>query len=294
MKRIIIVIIILLAGEFSLRYFFGFCDTVLIKEDAYTEYIAQPNQERQRFGNRIIYNRFSMRSPEVDSSATLILGMGDSVINGGAPTDQKELATSMLSETLSQQNDDKVQVLNISYGSWGPNNNFGYIKEFGDFGAKYLFLIVSSHDAHDNMTFRKVVGLSSSLPNEQYKTAYGELLNRYLIPKISKIFTDKSTIEKKLQSKEFNKGFDNLLSYTDNHKMDFFVYLHPERAETKRGNYDSYGQEIIEWAEKNNVELIKGLQGSKESFYRDYIHYNAEGQMYLYKKLLPKLEKLLD
>ena len=53
--------------------YFGFCDTVLVREDSEFEYIAQANQKRFRFRNHAIYNSFSMRSEEVDTSSIKIL-----------------------------------------------------------------------------------------------------------------------------------------------------------------------------------------------------------------------------
>ncbi|SHF73353.1 hypothetical protein SAMN05444008_111177 [Cnuella takakiae] len=41
------------ALEWVLRYKFGFCDAVLTQADKDFEYVAQPNQDRKRFGNRI-------------------------------------------------------------------------------------------------------------------------------------------------------------------------------------------------------------------------------------------------
>ena len=159
-------IVLLFILEVFLRQYFGFCNTVLIREDADFEYIAQPNQDRFRFRNHIKYNSFSMRSEAVDSAAVLILGFGDSVINGGVLTDQDSLATTILSDSLTKIHRNKIQFLNVSAGSWGPDNCFAYLKKYGDFGAKSIYLFVSSHDAYDNMNFEKIVDVSESLPSK--------------------------------------------------------------------------------------------------------------------------------
>lgn len=49
-----------------------------------------------------------------------------------------------------------------------------------------MFLLVSSHNAHDNITFEPVVGIHPSYPKENYKLAYRELLDRYILPRIFK------------------------------------------------------------------------------------------------------------
>ena len=120
-----------------------------------------------------------MRSEEVDTSASIILGFGDSVINGGVQTEQDSLATTILSDELSNTAGRKVQFLNISTGSWGPDNCFAYVKKHGNFGAQDMYLFVSSHDAYDNMNFEKIVGVNESFPSKQYKSAIAELFIRY-------------------------------------------------------------------------------------------------------------------
>ena len=117
------------------------------------EYMALPNQCGVRLGNRYYYNVFGMRSDEVNPHKKHILGLGDSVIYGGVQTDQDSLATSLFSAETG------MQMLNISAGSWGPDNCAAYLKEKGMFNAKGIFLLVSSHDAHDNMDFMPVVGV---------------------------------------------------------------------------------------------------------------------------------------
>src|SRR5690349_531508 len=119
--------------ELSLRLVWGFCDAVLMKEDKDYEYIAIP-QSRQRFGNRIYYNSFSQRNDELSISDSIRIALfGDSVINGGTETDQDSLASTKLSKYLTAKYKKTVKVLNISAGSWGPDNCFAYLKKHGDF-----------------------------------------------------------------------------------------------------------------------------------------------------------------
>lgn len=142
------------------------------------EYIAAPNQNRFRFRSHLYYNSYSQRSEEPDSTKTIILGLGDSVLYGGTMIDQDSLATSIFNKNTG------LQMLNISAGSWGPDNCAAYIKEKGLFNAKALYLVVSSHDAYDNMDFTPVVGKHPNYPNKQYLLATWELLDRYIFPRI--------------------------------------------------------------------------------------------------------------
>ncbi|MFN0048046.1 MAG: hypothetical protein ACKVOU_02860, partial [Cytophagales bacterium] len=180
--------IIVALSEFFLRFYFGFCNTVLMKEDSNCEYMAQPSQSRFRFRNMIKYNSFSMRSDEIDSASLIILGFGDSVINGGVQTDHDSLATTILSKSFTKLYQQKVQFLNISAGSWGPDNCYAYLQKYGNFNAKSIYLFVSSHDAYDNMNFQKIVGVNESFPSSQYSLAIYEMFDRYLKPRLISYF----------------------------------------------------------------------------------------------------------
>ena len=124
-KRIYIAIsicfIFIALSELILRYVFGFCDAVLYQSSPAYEYIAQPNQHRYRFFSHIDCNSYSQRSEEPDSTKTIVLGLGDSVIFGGTMLDQDSVATTLFSKETG------MQMLNISSGSWGPDNCAAYL-----------------------------------------------------------------------------------------------------------------------------------------------------------------------
>ena len=278
-------IVLSICLEIFLRMYFGFCDTVLVREDSEFEYIAQANQKRFRFRNHAIYNSFSMRSEEVDTSSIKILGFGDSIINGGVLTDQDSLATTILSDTLSKIYGTKIQFLNISAGSWGPDNCYAYLKKYGDFGAKSIFLFFSSHDAYDNMNFEKIVDNHSSFKSKQYSVAQYELVNRYLVNKIKRklkkkrIQTDNLGINKKKDNALFNTGFSSFLDYSKSKNIPVTIYLHADTKELKLESYNEQGQEIIKFANDNDIPIILDLEnGLKLSDFRDYIHLNSNGQ----------------
>lgn len=292
---IIYLLTFLFVLEVFLRLYFGFCDTVLMKEDPDYEYIAQPSQNHFRFRNHIRYNALSMRSEEVDMSATLILGFGDSIINGGAQTDQDSLATTLLSDSLSKRRGTKVQFLNISAGSWGPDNCFAYLKKHGNFGAKSIFLFVSSHDAYDNMTFEKTVDANVNFPSTQSTFAIYELFNRYLLPRLEQQLAESSSadnkenlgITKQTNSTPFNPGFEQFLLYAKENNLPLTIYLHAEKMELLRGKYNEQGQRIIEFATTNKIPLITDLRNGLEiSDFRDDIHINTQGQRKLAITLL--------
>lgn len=288
---ILILVLFIVVCEFILRYAFGFCDALLYRESDKYEYIAQPNQNRHRFGAYIHYNSFSQRNGEPDSTKVRVLGLGDSVLFGGTWMDQDSLASTLFSDETG------TQMLNISSGSWGPDNCAAYLEEKGTFGASAMILVCSSHDAYDVMTYVPVVGVVPTYPDRQYKLAWAELIDRYLIPRIRMMFGKtevkldpdeqvvknsefKNTVRQK--SSSFNNGFVQLLDISQKKSIPMAIYLHAERDEIKAGRYNDMGQKIIEWTAEHDVCLIEGLKaGETEDMYHDKIHFNEAGQRFL-------------
>lgn len=291
-KGLSILIAVFIGLEITLRYAFGFCDAVLLQEDPELEYINQPNQKRFRFGNTIIYNSFSMRSVELDPNAAKILGLGDSFINGGTPTDHFDLATTILGQKISSKCGKPIQFLNVSAGSWGPDNCYNYLLKYGHFDARALILFVSSHDAYDNINFQKVVGVNPSFPQEQYRIAIIELLDRYVLPRITEqSYTNEESyqslgINKKSSSDSFNSGFKDIYDYCTYHELPLVIYLHAELSEKRIGSYNVQGQEIIDFAKDRNLPLVTDLfEDLQDKEFRDNIHVNQIGQLMIVNRL---------
>ncbi|WP_308547904.1 hypothetical protein [uncultured Parabacteroides sp.] len=281
------IVLLLIGGEIYLRKAPRLCDTVLIQSDPDFEYIAQPNQNRYRFKKHVRYNEYSQRSESVDSSAFIILGLGDSVINGGVQTEQDSMATSRLNVSLSKLLGKKVQVLNISAGSWGPDNCEAYLKRYGMFGAKAAFLLCSSHDAHDNINHQPVVDVNPGFPSHQYKLAYWEVIHRYLLPRILK---QEAPSEISKDGKVFNPGFQALADRFREAGIPFFIWLHPDRVEVEKEAYNQEGEEIIAFCQRDSIPLIEGLGVMSLMDYRDGIHVNEVGQ----RKISAGIEIFID
>lgn len=290
-KKILILIglCILCIIEVLLRCL-GFCDALLYQSSDQYEYIAQPNQDRDRFGAHIHSNSYSQRNEEPDSTKTIILGLGDSVLFGGTWMDQDSLATTLFSKETG------LQMLNIAAGSWGPDNCAAYLEEKGTFNAKAIILICSSHDAYDTMSFTPVVGKFPNYPDKQYKLAIWELIDRYALPRIYNYF---SQVKHKLdpdakviaqiqnaavtkKSDLFNPGFAQIKAIADSLHIPFGIYLHAETNEIIAGQYNEMGNKIIKWAKTNQVSLVQGIEsGETVNMYKDAIHYNEKGQRHL-------------
>lgn len=150
---------ILVAGsEALLRLAFGLGNPPLSMPDPDCEYRCVPSTSYRRFGRSIEYNEWSMRSGPLAKRKTAadefrVLVLGDSVVNGGAPTDQNELATTLLEKHLGAAFSPRpVRVGNVSAGSWGPQNLAGYTRKYGLFDADWVVLVLSSRDLTDVMS----------------------------------------------------------------------------------------------------------------------------------------------
>ncbi|MPR36789.1 hypothetical protein [Salmonirosea aquatica] len=303
LKIFIFLVLILGAAEVFLRYKYGFLNAPLYISDPDFEYIYAPNQEVYRFGNRIQTNEFSMRNdPILPTDTTVILLVGDSVVLGGSLTDNDSLASTLLEKRLFRTLNRRVRVLNIAAGSWGPDNVAAYLKKFGLFNADLICLVASSHDVHDIMTHADVVGKDLNLPDKQYDWALQELWVKYIYPIFLREHLEShasfapraapaqgpTTIHK--NGVGFNPGFGELATMAKQAGIPFFILLHPEISEVEFGNYDGEGRQIIQFAQRDSIRLIKELDlGISTAYYRkhDTIHYNSEGQLFLTNKLYP-------
>src|SRR3954463_15217436 len=103
---LVALLVVLAALEMFCRFFLGLGDPPLSRPDPEMEYMFVGPRTYHRFGNSIVYNSFSMRSREFDArrkdpDELRIMVCGDSVINGGALTDQKNIVTERLERHLS-------------------------------------------------------------------------------------------------------------------------------------------------------------------------------------------------
>src|SRR5690606_2054823 len=180
-KVVFSLLFLLVCIELILRFGYGFCNAPLYIKDADYEYIYAPNQRVKRFGNIIRTNAFSMRSEELsETDTTIVLLIGDSVVNGGSLTDNDDLASTLLEKQLSDTLRKPERVLHISDGLCVAVNAAAYLSKHGIFRAKLSSFVVSSHDAFDNMTHHDQVCIEPLLPDRQYKIALAELWRRYV------------------------------------------------------------------------------------------------------------------
>lgn len=292
--KIIYVFLALVAIEIILRLF-GFGQIPCYHSSPIYEYALKPNQRVHRFGNQMNTNSFGMRSPEVIKGYKHILKFGDSVLNGGVATDQSELASTLLQVALSRKMD-SVQVLNISAGSWGPDNAFKWMQENGDFHAAMIILVFSSHDWADHMTFRDVVGHVPFYPKDEPKLAICDaatwVYSRYFEKvKWAKIPLMPNIDPEKLK---YTSGWPDFINYADSANIPLIVYHHADRSEFENQEWNAKGKALELFLKDHNVNRISGFDsGFSESDYRDRIHPNVDGQAKIEAAIEPRVLKEL-
>ncbi|MCB0482742.1 MAG: hypothetical protein KDC83_15035 [Flavobacteriales bacterium] len=283
-------------AELVLRYY-GLQNPPLYISSPQFEYILAPHQDLRYFGKRIFTNGFSQRSPTLRKGSIRILKVGDSIINGGNPTDHDELASSILSDSLSASTKMDVQVLNISAGSWGPDNVFAYLEEFGSFEAISMVMVFSSHDLHDIKGPGNIVGNVVGYPDKNPPFALYNAVERYVW---KDLFTSKDDLSKLqaansvLDTFTENPGFEQLIGFAREHKIQLIAYLHPTLLELERKAYDSNGKRILEIWKENNLEVMMGIDFMEANFYRDDIHLNADGQKRLAELLFDPIKNTIS
>jgi lysophospholipase L1-like esterase len=174
--------------EITLRLLFGFGNPLTYVADPQIGYLLSPNQRTRRFGNQILINQYSMRSPDLvleRSPDTLrILLLGDSVANGGWWTDQQEIVSvimQQLLEPLLPSSFQQIEVLNASANSWSPRNELAYLQRFSTFAAQVVVLLINTDDLFGTTPTALPVGRDRNYPDRKPALALIEVITRYLI-----------------------------------------------------------------------------------------------------------------
>jgi lysophospholipase L1-like esterase len=306
-------------GELFARFYLGLGDPPLSIEDEKVEYRFKPGIYH-RFGNTITINLFSMRSgpitPEkVDPRELRVLMVGDSVINGGSLTDDRELATAILQDQLSSTLQRPVYVANISAGSWGPPNQAAYLRKFGWFDADLLVLVLSSHDAIDTPSFEPTVGVHPSYPDHKPLFALTELIQRYSplsgffnpvpIQSFELQYSSPSDEVLEVRKEKCQQALREMLEQAQKQGIPCLILIHSTRDELD-GQIRPERSAILEVASEKAVPVLEDGPAMKDSLLsgkdplrdNDEIHPNAIGQQILasilYDPILNQLRSRIE
>ncbi|MEB3886741.1 SGNH/GDSL hydrolase family protein [Lyngbya sp. CCY1209] len=179
----------IVAAEILLRFVLGLGNPVLFQADPKTGYRFKPDQNITRFFRRVQYNQYSQRSEPTTSEKPpdtfRILMTGDSILNGRNSVDQSETISEFLERQLADQDNQKIEVLNASAGSWGIGNQLGYLLQFGLFESDLLIVEIGSHDLTQPTRTGEPVGRDPNFPDRKPRSALSEAWNRYLWPRLA-------------------------------------------------------------------------------------------------------------
>ncbi len=296
--------ILIVGAELYCRFYLDLGDPPLLITDPEIEYLYRPSTHYHRFGNKIWFNSYSMRSDEfpakkTDATEFRVMVLGDSLVNGGALTDQSNLVTEVLRRKLAERMGRPVVVGNISAASWGPPNVLAYVKRFGLFDADAVVVVLGSDDYCDVPTFaplgwaaptqRPWLALQDAIM--RYVPAYLSPITDYLNPPVVVAPTD-AQIEQSLQA------LRDLLDLIQAKKIPVAGALHQERNEiiskTPKAGYHALRRLL----ENRNVPIIDFAPLMRETLYseretyRDAIHPNELGQTIMADAMMEWIMKL--
>ncbi|MEM1255549.1 MAG: SGNH/GDSL hydrolase family protein [Cyanobacteria bacterium P01_H01_bin.21] len=289
----------LIGVEITLRQSLGLGSPALLLADRQTGYRFKPNQKIFRFGKRIEYNQYSQRSEpttEFKPTKTLrILMVGDSVLNGGNPTDQADILTEKLERQMDTAETRAVEVLNASAGSWGIGNQVGYLEKFGFFDSDVTVLQIGSHDLVQPTSTSEVVGQSSH-PNKKPLLATQELIFRYLWSRAIQNLKPKKTPEKMAaeipETQDSERQFYENMTILSDAKSDIdvqqipvFVLFTPSRQDLIPDlSEPQHKTDFLETLRKLEIPVIDVHQAwsklpkeTVNSYFRDKVHLNPIG-----------------
>ena len=286
------IVFVVVLSELFARLYLGLGDPPISIRDAEIDYMFAPNQKCHRFGNKIWYNNISMRCKfdvHVNDKQSRIYVVGDSVINGGALTDQSDLATSILQEDL-KSTSGNWQVCNVSAGSWGPGNYAAYFRKYHEFvrSTDVLVVEVNSHDLWEDDPSLKGgcdVGKDIALPDHKPWCALWDGFHRYFLPRMRKLcgkaqINTKVDVPKWQSDAENERAKYNLAMLEEVYALPcsrkaLLVYRSRREAEE---SVESVGEKAFrEWAEKKGIHIIMPNLNA-ETDYRDTIHPTDSGQ----------------
>ena len=281
-------------AELGARYGLGLGDPPLSIPDAEIDYLFAPNQDCNRFGNRIVYNNLSMRCDfDVDENCrtSRVYVVGDSVVNGGVLTDHEDLAT-----TLLQRERPSVQVCHVSAGSWGPGNYAAYFRRHPGLRGGTLVVEVNSHDLWEDdpkESKGQIVGKDVAFPGCKPWCALWDGFHRYFLPRV-RSWLHMRQVNTKVDVPTWGTDANDPAAVRNLRELDWLfdepfdkkvLLIHRSRMETQNSGTISIGEgRLRAWAREKGISCPL-LELDVAGDYRDQIHLNESGQRKLYQLL---------
>ncbi len=290
------ILLLLIAGLEILLRLLGFGSyPIYYKSDLY-EYAFVPNQCLERFGNTFYINDLGMRSSEIKAGQQMVLGFGDSVLNGGVALSQDELASTKIDSALNEKFSN-IRFTNTSAGSWGVSNAYNWFQSKEIQNPLAIVLVFSSHDYDDKMEFQDVVGEIPFYPKSQPKTALTDALTWIYSRFFERIDWAELNHTQTYSDNdaEYDSGWIKFIEYSRSRNIPLIVYHHPDLSEALNGEWNKKGEKLENLLNSRGLEPISGLRAKmRKEDYRDAIHPSASGQIKIAQAILPELNLLLS
>ncbi|MFB2935436.1 SGNH/GDSL hydrolase family protein [Aerosakkonemataceae cyanobacterium BLCC-F154] len=304
------VLAIFVGIEMILRVAFGLGNPVLVQADSFTGYRFQPNQKLLRLGKKIQYNQYSQRSEPItlkkQPTKLRILMVGDSVLNGGNPTDQSQTITELFEAKLSASGY-PAEVLNASAGSWGIGNALGYLQEFGTFNADAVILQIGTHDLTQPTSTSILVGHHPAFSTHPPLLATQDAWNRYIWPQIvgklgyllpnGDFASSPISLTPDQQFKQNMQHLKEIITLVRGKKIPVLVLFTPNRDDLlPKVNPPNYTSEFFRFLNSLQVPIIDTHSDwstlsptTIESYFRDYVHLTEQGNQAIAQNLFQQL-----
>ncbi|MFB2969208.1 SGNH/GDSL hydrolase family protein [Aerosakkonema sp. BLCC-F183] len=300
---------IFIVSEVTLRLALGLGNPVLVQTDPDTGYRFKPNQKVFRFGKHIQYNQYSQRSEPITPKKTpgklRILMTGDSVLNGGNPTDQNQIITELFEAKLSASGH-PAEVLNASSGSWGIGNQLGYLREFGTFNADAVILQIGTHDLTQPTSNSAIVGHHPSFPTHPPLLAIQEAWTRYAWPNLAfrlKLgslpgeLPPPTSNDPDRQFQENMQSLKQIVMLVRTQKIPVFVLFTPNYDDLlPKPKQPKYKSEFLRLLKSLRVPMIDAHAawstlppGTVETYFRDWVHLTVPAHQAIAQKLFDRL-----
>lgn len=264
---------LLLLAELTARLVIGLGNPLLFEYSSEYDYQLLPNQSTTRLFKTISTNSLGLRGQEPKKDTRTIAKLGDSVVHGGERLSNNELSSSLLNEKL----DGRGSVINISCGSWGPENQRKFLLSHPELQFDVILYYISSHDLQDTIESFSPVGISVDYPSIKPLFGLYETLESFVIKDM--LFPSDTLVHQ--EDGLGRTALPDLLSYLKKRSNRVHVFVHPTIAELQAGTLGWRGNRIVQMLEEEGLSFQSNLGSMKPEFYRDDIHLNEKGHEFL-------------
>ncbi|MFT3996118.1 MAG: SGNH/GDSL hydrolase family protein [Asticcacaulis sp.] len=148
-------------------------------------YEVVPDQHIHRLGHSLTYNAdgFRVTDTRTPYAPIRIMTIGDSITYGGSTTSDSDTYPMQFQRKL-HTTGHKVSVLNPSAGGWSLPNEYSWLKTHGFHGAQITYLQIGQNDLFQPFESSDILDSHPSFPSHNPLTAIGEVLTRYVAPRL--------------------------------------------------------------------------------------------------------------